>query len=76
VLAAKLKWTAEFRKLCDTCQGVTEADAGATCSNVPQENGRHVMRGCNTDSDCRPLSSYCGRYSGQPHNTCVVSDAK
>lgn len=73
VLAEKLSWTEDDQTLCATCQG---ADAGTAneCFNAPTVEGKHLIRGCNVDSDCAGLSNFCSRHASGPRNTCVVSD--
>lgn len=72
VLAAKLSLPEAVLQQCRTCQGATQGTAG--CEGIPVRAGRHVMRGCNVDSDCAGISTYCGHYAGMPHNTCVEQD--
>ena len=75
VLATKLSWTKAQQDHCEACQGLMASGAPRECENVPESAGRLVIRGCNTDTDCPPLSSFCGHYASL-HFTCVKSDPK
>lgn len=75
MLATKLRWEAETRGLCQSCQGAA-MPASSACANFPSENGTIVVQGCNDDQGCAGLSASCARYTGFPRNTCVMSDAK
>lgn len=78
VLKARLGWPDggyEIQK-CLECQGMPSTPEIAACSNFPSEAGVYVVRGCNEDADCLGLSRFCGQYTGQPHNVCVLQDAK
>lgn len=75
VLAANLGWstTSAELALCTTCQGKPQGTTG--CSDVPLVSGKYVIRGCDVDSDCAQVTSFCATHTGFPHYTCTTSDA-
>lgn len=78
-LESKLKGRSTFdRARCDRCQGTAcDADAGASdpCSSIPCVGGKRLIKGCNVDTDCKGISTFCGQYASE-HNTCVLNDPK
>jgi hypothetical protein len=72
-LSQKLGWSKLENDHCALCQGnmATPDD----CADVPVRGGAHVIRGCNTDSDCHDVSPFCASHTGWPQNTCTLNDA-